>query len=245
MIGKFRKKISGKNDDDKFSIFNTFLSKDYQLHNVARLRHLDSLALPISGKRVLEFGAGIGDHTYYYLVKGCEVTSTDARQELLDFIKRRFNNTVIKLDVELDIDKIQELPKFDIIHCYGLLYHVSNPKEFLEAIRNKANLLLLETCVSSDSRESGPHVLSENVNNPTQSKSGKGCRPSRDWIYNILKELFPYVYMPFSQPEHAEFPKDWSTPLEDRNRLIRAIFIASSAPIRNQLLSESFVKNYH
>lgn len=244
MIGKIRRKISGKSDGGKFSIFNTFLAKDYQRHNVARLRHLESLALPIAGKSVLEFGAGIGDHTYYYLIKGCEVTSTDARPELLEFIKRRFDNTVIELDVEQDVRKIQELPKFDIIHCYGLLYHISNPKEFLEAIRNKTNLLLLETCVSSDSRESGPHVLTENANNPTQSKSGKGCRPSRDWIHNLLKGLFPFVYMPLTQPEHPEFPKDWSKPLEDRNALIRAIFVASNEPIRNQLLSESFVKNY-
>ena len=62
MITFLRSNTKGKASAESF-----FLSKHYQMHNVARLSHLESLGLPINGKSVMEFGAGIGDHTFYYL----------------------------------------------------------------------------------------------------------------------------------------------------------------------------------
>jgi cyclopropane fatty-acyl-phospholipid synthase-like methyltransferase len=244
MINIFRKKIKETEKLSKFSIYNTFLSRPYQEHNIARLKHLESLGLNISNKSVLEIGAGIGDHTFYYLIKNCNVISTDARPELVEFIKDRFNNTAFTLDAETELAKLESLPVVDIIHCYGLLYHISNPEEFLRSLKSRCHTLFLETCVSHDFRQDGPYVTDENSNNPTQAKSGKGCRPTRGWIYSILKETFPYVYMPVTQPDHQEFPSDWSAPMEDRSKLIRSVFCASTEPIKNPLLSESFVKTY-
>src|SRR5438045_257276 len=54
----------------RWSIYAEFLSPAYQSHNIARLQHLDSLGLDLSGKRVLEVGAGVGDHTLFYLYRG-------------------------------------------------------------------------------------------------------------------------------------------------------------------------------
>jgi hypothetical protein len=44
-----------------------FHSPDYIRHNARRLEHLASLRLPIHDATVLEIGAGIGDHTTFYL----------------------------------------------------------------------------------------------------------------------------------------------------------------------------------
>ncbi len=78
MITFLRSNTKGKASAESF-----FLSKHYQMHNVARLSHLESLGLPINGKSVMEFGAGIGDHTFYYLTKGCRMVTTDVRSELV------------------------------------------------------------------------------------------------------------------------------------------------------------------
>jgi len=43
---------------------NDFHSVGYLRHNARRLEHLNSLGLDISGRSVLELGAGIGDHTH-------------------------------------------------------------------------------------------------------------------------------------------------------------------------------------
>jgi hypothetical protein len=221
-----------------------FFNQHYQWHNIKRLSHLDSLGLNIRSKSVLEIGAGVGDHTYYYLIKNCKVLSTDARENLVEYIKKRFGVPVMTLDVENDIEKLKQLERFDIIHCYGLLYHIQNPEGFINALKGKSEMVFLETCVSHDFREYGPHIVSEDTRNQTQSASGKGCRPTREWIFDILKKNFPFVYMPVTQPDHAEFPKNWEAPMEDRTKLIRAVFIVSEKEISNPNLTTSIPKIY-
>lgn len=238
------KRVTRSEKKEENLLGSTFLSQGYQAHNIARLAHLESLGLPISSKSVFEFGAGIGDHSFYFLIKNCQVTASDSRPELVDFIQGRFGLPAIQLDIERDLDMIKALPHYNIFYCYGVLYHVSNPKEFIQSLAGKCDMFLLETCVSHDYREQGPHLVTEDVNNPTQASSGMGCRPTRQWIMDTLKEVFPYVYVPLTQPEHQEFPKDWSEPREDRRSLIRAVFVASTQPLNNPRLSETLVKQY-
>lgn len=234
----------GKSETEKGSNVSSFFSASYQQHNIARLAHLESLKLPIDRKSVFEFGAGVGDHSFYFLIKNCRVTASDSRQELLEIIQKRLGIETTKVDIEKDIEKIRSLPFYDILYCYGVLYHVSNPEEFILALKGKCNLLLLETCVSHDFREQGPHLIEEDVNNPTQASSGLGCRPTRNWILDKMKEVFPYVYLPLTQPQHNEFPKNWESPMEDRVNLVRSVFIGSTSPLNNPLLTEVLVKNY-
>jgi cyclopropane fatty-acyl-phospholipid synthase-like methyltransferase len=222
-----------------------FLSKDYQLHNIARLKHLDTLGLGLNDKTVIEFGAGIGDHTYFYLVKNCRVISTDARIELVNYIENRFGNETMLINIETDINKIQNLPKYDIIHCYGILYHISNPEEFLRSLKGKGSLLLLETCVSSDYNIDSNFLVDEDKNNTTQSIAGIGSRPTRKWIFTLLKEIFPYVYVPKSQPDHPEFPKDWTVDFSQSGpSLKRAVFVASENELFQQTLTKELPIRY-
>src|SRR6478736_5092750 len=115
------KRFIGKGSN---AVGNTFLSLAYQKHNIARLAHLDSLALPLRAKRIFEFGAGVGDHSYYFLTRGCQVTASDSRPELLTLIENRFGIPTVQLDIENDLLKIKDLPFFDVFYCYGVLYHV-------------------------------------------------------------------------------------------------------------------------
>ncbi len=57
---------------------DVFLSYHYQRHNQRRLEHLATLGLSIAGSTVLEVGAGIGDHTSFFLDRGCHVVCTEA-----------------------------------------------------------------------------------------------------------------------------------------------------------------------
>ena len=170
---------------------------------------------------------------------------TDARPELLEVIRSRFKLDTLVFDAEKDLKKVLELPKVDIIHCYGLLYHIQNPKVFLQSIAPLCNILLLETCVSSDHLPLDAYIVDEDKHDPTQAISGKGCRPSRLWIENILKENFDFVYYPKTQPDHEEFPIDWNTNYENsRSKLIRSVFIASKSKINNVKLTEFLPKFY-
>ena len=126
---------------------------------------------------------------------------------------------------------------FDIVYCYGLLYHLERPAEAIELMsRCCRKILLLETVVSFGDGES-INLCPENTANPTQSISSHGCRPTRKWIYNQLNQLFDFVYMPITQPNHEEFPIDWAC-LPSAKTNARSIFIASRQSLTNKFLVE-------
>lgn len=217
-----------------------FHSDHYLRHNARRLEHLASLHIPVAGKTVLEVGAGIGDHSSYYLDRGCTLTSTEAREENVRVIQRRFPKIrTAALDMENPRDLLGA--PFDVVHCYGLLYHLGNPERALDYLgKVSKELLLLETCVSFGT-DSSIHLVEENKAKPSQSYSGAGCRPTRVWIREELQKHFPYVYIPTTQPNHEEYPLDWTLPQKHHRPLSRAIFIGSKRPIQNPLLTHDLL----
>lgn len=226
---------------------NYFHSNSYLRINARRLEHLASLRIPVSGMKVLEVGAGIGDHSHYYLDRGCQLIITDARLENLEYLKKRYSNEMnqkIKISY-LDMDDPLPVPNapFDVVHCYGLLYHLKNPEKALEFMSlNCTKILFLETCVSFGSTKD-LNLINENQSDPTQAYSGVGCRPTRAWLFDKLHDLFKYVHIPKTQPNHVEFPIDWSDKDNARasGNLSRAIFIASRGKIDNSLLSSDLL----
>ncbi|MBL7145631.1 MAG: class I SAM-dependent methyltransferase [Phycisphaerae bacterium] len=96
MVGKI-KSIIRKALKLKVSPEKAFLSDYYQLHNQKRLEHLASLGLDISDSTVLEVGAGIGDHTGFFLDRDCQVVSTDARPENLEILRNRYPDLEVRL----------------------------------------------------------------------------------------------------------------------------------------------------
>ena len=213
-----------------------FWSHQYLRHTQRRLEHLALLGLPLADRTVLEVGAGIGDHTSFFIDRGCQVITTDGRPENVELLRKRYPGLDVRL---LDLNRIG--PDFreiaEVVYCYGTLYHLERPAEALEFLgRCCHSLLLLETCVSFGNEET-LNPCKELASNPSQSVSGIGCRPTRAWVYAQLKRHFSYVYLPITQPWHEEFPLDWTFP-PDSKRLTRAIFVASTEPINNSLLSE-------
>lgn len=212
-----------------------FHSLHYLRHNARRLEHLASLRIPVAGLSVLEVGAGIGDHSNYFIDRGCRITITEAREENLECLQLRFP----QLDVQfLDMENpspIEGSP-FDVVYCYGLLYHLKNPEVALEFLgQSTKKILLLETCVSFGDTEA-INLTTEDRGDFSQAYSGIGCRPTRPWLFNRLKGLFEHVYLPKTQPNHEEFPLDWTAPDKHQANFSRAIFIASREALENEML---------
>ena len=215
-----------------------FHSHHYLRHNARRLEHLASLGIDVAGKSVLEVGAGLGDHSHYYLDRGCAVTITEARPRSVAYLRKRYPNvTVLELDVERPIDVLGA--PFDVVHCYGLLYHLESPETAIDFLaRNCRGIVLLETCVAFGA-ESTITPVAEMREDPTSAVSGTGCRPTRAWVFERLKARFEHVYVPITQPNHEEFPVDWNSPEHANGLLNRAVFVASRSPLDNPQLVES------
>ncbi len=202
--------------------------------NARRQEHLASLGLPLAGKTVLEVGAGPGEHTHFFLDRGCKMLVTEVRQENLDLIRQRYPDVEAR-QLDLEHPPAAGDEKFDVVYCYGLLYHLSSPAGAIEFMaRSCRELLLIETCVSPG-QDLSVNVITEDPEEPSQAFSGKGCRPTRPWIFAELKKHFPFVYLPRTQPWHEEFPLDWTVP--PKTLLVRSVFIASRNPLANGLLA--------
>jgi len=210
-----------------------FLRETYKHINDARLTHLSSLSIPLEGKTVLEVGAGIGLHTAFFEKRNCTITSTDGRQENVDEMKRRFPHRDIRLFNLLNFDSYAGFEKFDVIYCYGTLYHTPKPDEILQGLGSLCReMILLETCVSP-----GYHLdihLTRESETIDQAIGIIGCRPTRAWIMDTLRKYYGYAYTTKTQPQHHDFDLDWQIPLKKQNH--RAVFVGSKMPIDNLLL---------
>ena len=214
--------------------FWPFLEPDALAINAARMDHLATLHLPIEGISVLEVGAGIGLLTGFFEERGCKVLSTDARDELVAEISRRYpHRQVATLDLEHP-EGIDRLGKFDAVFCYGTLYHLSSPEQALEAMSRVSEMILLETCLSPQAGEAAPIVEESATMN--QAFSRRGSRPTRAWVMGRLARLWGHGYISITQPSHPDFPLDWTVGSPRPNT--RAIFVGSRRPLSNPILTE-------
>jgi len=222
-----------------------FRSPHYIRHTCRRTEHLATLGLDVAGARVLELGAGISDQTTFFLDRKCKVDAVEGRPVNCELYSKsimshpyRRNARLLPLDFASAALALRG-ERYDIVYCYGFLYHVEDPRNVLELARTVCDsMLLLETCVSYGSNESINPV--DEDTRVTQALTLRGCRPTRPWIFRQLTELFEFAYMPITQPWHEEFPIDW-TPEENPlpELFSRSVFIGSRRAIDNPLLVAS------
>ena len=225
--------------------YGEFRSAPYLRHNARRQEHLASLGLDLRGKSVLEVGAGVGDHTTFFLDRGCSVVSLEPRDEncrvfemaLAQLAETGYEGLARHQLVQGEVASLDDCIRgsFEVVYCYGLLYHLADPLAALQALsRRSTELLLLETRVSFGAHEAiNPEA--EQAGHPTQAVGGMGCRPTRPWLFARLKELFAHAYVPRTQPSHDEFPVDWTAPPAEEHAA-RAVFVASRRPLENPAL---------
>ncbi len=229
--------------DDQTAAFHNLR---YLRINARRLEHLATLALPVEQRTVLELGAGIGDLTSFFLDRGCSVTSVEPRSENIAAFRARYAEspfwpaarlTIIQADAAA-IDAVPELAPHQVVFCYGLLYHLDDPAVVLRrAAALCTELMILETVVAYGREDDALEIHKENPCDPNNSVSGQACKPSRRWVFNRLRESFPFVYMPRTQPAHDQFRLDWTSREIPPGRS-RAIFVASRQPLDSLLLVE-------
>lgn len=241
-LSLYDRMFAGSYGADNATPEGAFLSPHYTRHNARRLEHLASLVLPLRGRTVVEFGAGVGDHTAFYLDRACAVMATDGRAENLGLLRRRLSGhprydsvTTAIVDVDAPFTMAE---RYDIVHCYGLLYHLANPVEALFHMAHVCgDLFLLET--KADARgDVVATVGAESNADVYHSLNGPNVRPSRSWIAVELRKYFPYVYFPTTTPSHEEFPADWTDLSLVSDGWPRTIVVASRTPLINAALSE-------
>jgi SAM-dependent methyltransferase len=208
--------------------------------NSARLEFLAGLDLPIEGKRVLDAGCGVGHHSAFYASRRCRVTGIDGRPENIARMKQLYP------EVEGIVGDIQTMDlgslggSFDLVHCFGLLYHLESPMTALRRLHSVCReLLLVETMVCDASRP--VMILADETASVNQALAGVGCRPSPSFIAMALDRIgFSHVYGTTAPPRHPDFLFEWrdSYDVTRDGHNLRCMFVASRFPIARPQLVE-------
>jgi len=206
--------------------------------NEARMRHLDSLGLDLAGRTVADVGCGVGNLSGFFVERGCRVFASDAREENIAELRRRHPDLPSRV-LDIEVDPLAGHGMFEVVFCFGLLYHLENP---LAGIRNMeaacSGLLLLETLVC-DSPKPILYLVDEPAETRNQAAKGLGVRPSPAWVAMALHRCgFPYVYSTVSVPDHEDFHYEWKGSLaySHAGHPIRCVFVGSKERLSNDRL---------
>ena len=205
--------------------------------NQARMANLESLNLPLAGKRVLDVGCGVGHLAARLAQMGCSTVCIDGRETNIASLRSRYPQLEAHVG-NVETESLSRFGRFHIVFSYGLLYHLENP---LQSLRNMEavcdELLLLETIICDHEL---PIVRVEDESTDVnQALGGIAGRPSPHYVVLALNRVgFPYVYAPVTPPEHEDFRFAWLNNLDcarDGHNL-RCIFVASRTELKNSAL---------
>jgi SAM-dependent methyltransferase len=204
----------------------------YQAITEARLAHLESLSLPVDGRSVVDLGSGIGRLSEYFVSRGCEVTCVDGREDNIAELRRLYPGRRARV-VDVETDELLSLGQFDVVFCYGLLYHLADPFGFLlRAAKMAGELLVLETCIAD--AEEAVVFLVQDPDDPTMALRAIASRPSPAYVAAALRSGgLEHVYSPRSLPDHPDFRYRRLNDLSyfRDGHALRSVFVASRTPL--------------
>jgi hypothetical protein len=208
------------NTNSKFTPLEIFNNNEYQEVDRVRFDNFNELNLDFNDKIILELGSGIGNHTDFLLTKNPrKIISIEGRFENYQILKEKFkkNDKVEPLYHDLELPYPNLYASFDWIYNYGLLYHLKNPFESIDYLKEIPHKnMILETCIDL---YGGENNLEEG-DTPSQALNRIGSRPNKYMLFDKLKTIYENVYYPV-QPKHDLY----DIYNEENNSLLKRIVI--------------------
>jgi SAM-dependent methyltransferase len=206
--------------------------------NHARLAWLEAADLPLNAGRVLDIGAGVGHFISHYKKHGCTVVAADGRADNIQELIRRHPDVEAHVVDAHDIDATVA-GTFDVVHCFGLLYHLEDPVRALRRFAAICNrFMVLETMVCDAAAP--VTLLADETKTVSQALRGLGCRPSPSFLALALNRVgFRHVYGASRAPRHQDFLFEWRDNLGTTRdgHPLRVVLVASHEPIDSPLLT--------
>jgi FkbM family methyltransferase len=172
----------------------------------------------------LDAGCGVGFFSQTLAECGLRVCGFDGRAENVAEARRRFPDLQFE---QLDVQDrgVLQIGRFDLVLCFGLIYHLENP---LLAIRNLREMtqkcLLLESMCLPEEKSS--MLLRAEPRQEDQSLTDVACYPSEASLVKMLYRAgFAFVYRVVALPDHDDFRET----AEHARR--RTVLVASALPV--------------
>src|SRR2546430_1393873 len=205
-----------------------FDRKEYRALIEARdqtLRRIVKRLKPALGlSNAVDAGCGVGFFSQTLAECGLCTCGFDARAQNIEEARRRFPGIPFE-QADVEAREISQLGRFDLVLCFGLLYHLENP---LQAIRNLRAItdkcLVLESMCLPEDRCS--LLLRQELRQDDQSLTEMSCYSSESSLIKMLSRSgFAKVYRVTPLPDHDDFRET----REHAQR--RTVLVASCAPI--------------
>jgi SAM-dependent methyltransferase len=188
----------------KSFIFDQALQAELREAKAAHLRRVFHAWQPQLGlKTAMDTGCGIGFFSGVLHDLGMRVTASDGRQENVVEARTRYPSVEFHVaDVE---DPLPNPETFDLVLCFGLLYHLENPLRAMRQLRSlTGKLLLLESLCIPD--EQPFMFLLDEPTGEDQSLRAVSCYPSEGAMIKMAYRAgFPRVYRFRELPDHDHF----------------------------------------
>jgi SAM-dependent methyltransferase len=205
-----------------------FDMQHYALLNAAREAVLRRI-LPLLARRLvlrtaLDAGCGLGHFSGLLANMGFEVTALDARPENLAEGRRRFPGVRFEL-ADAEDPTLPRLGRFDLVLCFGLLYHLENPFRAARNLRALAgSVLLLESmCIPGDR---AAFELRDECRGEDQGLDFVALYPTESALVKMLYRAgFGGVHALRPMPDHPDFRSS-----RDSHRR-RTLLVASAAAL--------------
>lgn len=202
--------------------------------NKARIKFIEGLYLPWQGKSVFETGCGgRGDFTQFLLSKQVgPITLNDSRLENIQSLQATLQRSFPYNTNDLNVDPIRE--SYDVVFSMGTLYHLGDPEFALRQFAAATKQFAIIETMTNGRPDDSLDIVGEDVNTKNQSSTGVGSRPSRAWVLRTMSKYFKHAYVSVKQPNHEEFPTDWTTQSQHNQR---AFFLGVQSDQVQELIS--------
>ena len=180
-------------------------------------------------RTTLDAGCGVGYFSHLLQETGLRVTAFDARPENVEEARRRHPGIDFHV-ADTEELRPQEFGTFDLVLCFGLLYHLESPLRAMRRLRAMTGKVLLIESVCVPER-SPLLYLRDEAEAEDQALKAVACYPSQGALIKMAYRAgFPTVYRTTRLPEHEDFQgrsgrKPW-----------RTIVIAPVSPIKDSSL---------
>ncbi|HEV2197125.1 MAG TPA: class I SAM-dependent methyltransferase [Candidatus Acidoferrum sp.] len=201
----------------------------YDLLNRARGDVVRALLSDLKGpphlQTAVDVGCGLGHFSKILKSLDLDVTAVDGRQQNLDEAQRR-NPNIRFLRFDVEDPAIQSLGKFDLVLCFGLLYHLENPFRAIRNLHALTRTILFIESMCAPGSDASMQLLDE-YEVEDQGLNYVAFYPTEDCLVKMLYRAgFSFVYSLSSPPQHPDFHASKS------RRRARTMLVPSEAKLQ-------------
>ena len=184
-------------------LFDRAWTKDFTSARQAFLEELlRDVGVQLQLKSAIDVGCGVGDFSKFLFDLGFRVLGVDGRKENAEEAGKRYS-AIEFLSKDAEELEAGRLGTFDLVLCFGLLYHVENPFRVIRKLFSLTEKMLIIEGICVPSPHPTMHLFDESVAED-QGLNYIAFYPSESCLVKMMyKAGFPFVYSFTRLPQDA------------------------------------------